>query len=470
MSRLEKRVSDQRVMHKKRVLFLICSFFAMLAVACATYFIFAGDVAFEKVKRPINNILSGTGKITVLVMGVDERADDVGRSDTLFVATVDTNTKEVAMLSVPRDTRMRIPGHGWDKINHAYAYGGYKLSMQAVEDLLGIPIDYYVLINLKGFTRIIDAIGGVDLHVEKRMYYTDPYDDDGGLVIDLKPGMQHMDGKTAIQYVRYRDEEGDIGRIQRQQNFLKAVLTQVASPAIITKVPALIKEVSGLLKTDMSTNEMLNLAKIINDAAKQGLKTDMVPGKPAYISDVSYWLPDIVELRDHVAKTLGLKPDEKYANTARQLAGEYETSIPKEMKIVELPKTDSKANQQDKDKKKAADADKTAKQPLKPNGKVTVDILNASGSPAAAEKMAAILRGQGFEVAGITTIGGGNRNTVITTHTDESAVVSKLTTLPFQYVLQVDSDSSKSTHATVVVGGDFAGVKKEEKDPPPKKQ
>ena len=95
-----------------------------------------------------------------------------------------------------------------------------------VEDLLDTPVDHYVLVNTRSFPRIIDAIGGIDLYVESRMYYVDEWDDavPGGLVIDLYPGMQHMDGITAMSYVRYRDEEGDIGRIARQQRFMSTVM------------------------------------------------------------------------------------------------------------------------------------------------------------------------------------------------------------------------------------------------------
>lgn len=94
---------------------------------------------------------------------------------------------------------MKIKGHGYDKINAAYAYGDRKLSQQTVEGLLGIKIDHYIVIDIHGFTKIIDALGGVDIDVEKRMYYEDPWDDDGGLYIDLQPGMQHMDGKRPLR-------------------------------------------------------------------------------------------------------------------------------------------------------------------------------------------------------------------------------------------------------------------------------
>ena len=159
-------------------------------------------------------------KKNIVVMGVDERSDDVGRSDTLFVVMFDSSNKSASLLSVPRDTRVRIEGHGWDKINHAYAYGGRELTQKTVEELLGIKINNYVMVDFKGFTGLVDAIGGIDIDVEKDMYYHDTWD---GFTVDLKKGRQHLDGKTAIQYVRFRDEEGDIGRIRRQQHSRQGV-------------------------------------------------------------------------------------------------------------------------------------------------------------------------------------------------------------------------------------------------------
>ncbi|MDD4722947.1 MAG: LCP family protein, partial [Acidaminococcaceae bacterium] len=179
-------------------------------------------------------------KKNIVVMGVDKREGDVGRSDTLFVVMFDAKNNHASLLSIPRDTMVKIPQNGWDKINHAYAYGGHKMTSQTVEEFLGIRINNYVIIDFKGFVRIIDAIGGIDIDVEKNMHYTDPYDDDG-LVINLNKGWQHLDGKKAIEYVRYRDEEGDIGRIKRQQKFIASVYHKITSPKILLKVPGLIK-------------------------------------------------------------------------------------------------------------------------------------------------------------------------------------------------------------------------------------
>lgn len=461
MSRLEERIVEQKNKRVKKTFAIMGILVAILAVASASYYWFSGG-AIEKDKEK-GSIVSPQNKINIMVLGVDERGDDVGRSDTLFVITVDTNTKEVAMLSIPRDTRVKIPGKGWDKINHAYAFGGHKLTQQAVEGLLGIKIDHHIMVNIAGFKKIIDAIGGVTIDVEKRMYYNDPYDDNGGLVINLRPGVQRMDGETAIQYVRYRDEEGDIGRVERQQKFLKAVLKEVASPGVITKIPAIIREVNSVIKSDMSTSEMLNLAKILNDASKKGLKTDMVPGKPAYIDDVSYWLPDVMGIRKHVAQTLGVTLEDKYVTATQREATEYESSIPKEMKIIDTPKPvqatkEVKAPEKAKtDKGTTAKTADTTKTPAKRTGKVRVEVVNASGVADAGDKIASILRGQGIEVVGVNTVGSSYKNSVVISNTDDSGVVNKLTGLPFKYSLQVTNDESKSTDGVVVIGKDYSG-------------
>lgn len=467
MSRLEERVVQQKNRRLKKTFAILGILLAILAVAGASYYWFSDGFSEKDKDKDKASIISPQNKINIMVLGVDERGDDVGRSDTLFVVTVDTNTKEVAMLSIPRDTRVKIPGKGWDKINHAYAFGGHKLTQQAVEGLLGIKIDHHIMINIAGFKKIIDALGGVTIDVEKRMYYNDPYDDNGGLVINLRQGVQRMDGNTAIQYVRYRDEEGDIGRVQRQQKFLKAVLNEVASPSVIPRIPNIIREVSNVIKSDMSTTEMLNLAKTLNDASKKGLRTDMIPGKPAYIDDVSYWLPDVMALRKHVAQTLGVTLEDKYVTATQREVTEYESSIPKEMKIIEQPKaappvqketkTPDKAKPTDKDAatKNTTDTSKTTTK--RPAGKVRVEVVNASGVPDAGDKIASTLRAQGIEVIGVNTVSSSYRTTVVISNTEDSTVVNKLTGLPFKYSLQVTNDAGKSADGVVVIGKDYVG-------------
>ncbi len=463
MSSLQERVEKQRKNRSRRILTIVLVLFVFMATVGASYYWF--DSKFFGNKRSADSgMMVAQDKMTVMIMGVDSRADDVGRSDTLMVATVDPNKKEAALLSIPRDTRVKIAGHGYDKINHAYAFGGHKLSKDTVEGLIGVPIDYYILIDIKAFSRIIDAIGGIDIDVEKRMYYEDPYDDSEGhpLVINLRPGMQHMNGETAIQYVRYRDEEGDIGRISRQQKFMKAVLDKLATPSIIPKLPAIIQEISSAVKTDMSVSKMISLAGIIKDAKEKGLKTTMVPGKPAYIDDISYWLPDVVALRKALAETLDVKMDDKVANAMKQQAVEYETSIPKEMKILDTPKEIKKTTDQAKDKTKDEKTKETSKD--KPDNKKTaskapstirVEVVNASGIDGAGAEVAAILKRQGFVVSGVSTLTAPYKNTVVMANTSNEAVVGKFSGLPFSYSLQAN-DSSDGSQATVIIGKDYA--------------
>lgn len=444
MTRLDQRLSAQRQTRIKRSVIVVTGLLFFALVTAASYFLFSSGLDKNKNKRT-GNFISAQDKVNILVMGVDERSDDVGRSDTMFVITVDTKTKSVALLSIPRDTRLKIPGHGWDKINHAYAEGGVNLSKQAVENLLGIPMDYTVTISFSGFVKMIDALGGVTIDVDKRMYYSDPYDDDGGLLIDLRPGLQRLNGQSAVQYVRYRDEEGDIGRVARQQKFLKAVLQEAGKAQTVAKLPELIKQFAGAVRTDMPVGEMLKLIPIVRDAAQQGLSTDSVDGTPVYIQDVSYWLPNIVDLRQKVANSQGVVIDERYMEISRRLAQEYEKSLPREIRVANQTTT----------AKEAAKPDTKAD-----NGKINVEIFNASGHSDAGEKMSAFLLGRGFAVADVINTSTIRKNTVIVLHPGSnpaitSAVVDKLNKMPFTYSLQISSDDAKDAQVTVVIGQDY---------------
>lgn len=311
-------------------------FLCFIAAAAAGALFASNSLLDRSGNQAEDGLMTAKDKSTIMIMGVDTREDDVGRSDTLMLATIDPKKDQAALLSIPRDTRVKIKGHGFDKINAAYAFGsakggvlgGEKLAQDTVENFLGVNVDHYIVINTHAFQKIIDALGGIDINVEKRMYYEDPWDDDGGLLIDLQPGMQHMDGKTAVTYVRYRDEEGDIGRIKRQQKFVAACMDKLTSPSIIPKLPVVISEVVSSVKTDLSVRQLLEFAGTLKESRKNGLKTDMVPGKPLYINGVSYWIPDIAELRATLANTLGLHLSGRAQQEMERAQQEYKNSIP----------------------------------------------------------------------------------------------------------------------------------------------
>lgn len=233
-------------------------------------------------------------RINVLILGTDdgdsEFKDAPKRADVMMVASFNPANSEVALLSLPRDTRVTIPGKGTDKINHAYAYGGVDLAEKTVAQLLPIPIHHYVLLDWQGFISAVNIIGGVDYYVEQDMDYEDPY---AGLTIHLEKGFQHLDGQMAGEYVRFRhDELGDIGRVQRQQRFLKAVTEELFSVHNILKLPALLGTVNQYMTTDMDEFTLLRLANTFRVLGREKINTQMLYGEFKTIGGVSYWVTD----------------------------------------------------------------------------------------------------------------------------------------------------------------------------------
>ena len=392
-----------------------------------------------------NGMETSSRVMHVMILGVDRREDDVGRSDTMMVTAVDMDQKKAALLSVPRDTRVKIDGYGYEKINHAYAYGGHKLSQNAIENLLGVSIDHYILIDTKAFERIIDAIGGIDINVEKRMYYEDPWDDNGGLVIDLYPGEQHLDGKKAIQYVRYRDGEGDIGRIGRQQHFIKAVLAKVISPEMLPRLPKLVEEVSSAIKTDMSLAELLEFANTMKSVHDNGLTAQMVPGQPAYIDDVSYWIPDITDLRALLASELGSNLTAEASDKAQADEDAYMDDLPKELKLT-AAKSLGKLVTANSDEAKTDDNDE---EPLKPD-EISVMVINDSGINGAGARVASILQSKGFIISGVET--GKTSSREQTTITTSARNTNLFYGMPFKCVIM---DGGGTNQAVVRIGLDY---------------
>ena len=442
----------------------------IVAAVCAfIYLLFS----YFNPERGMDNLAPGDRlslKKNIIVLGVDERAEehDVGRSDTLFVVMFDTKNKAASLLSVPRDTRVRIKGHGWDKINHAYAYGGRELTQKTTEELLGIKINNYVMVDFKGFVGLVDAIGGVDINVEKNMYYYDTWD---GFRIDLKKGMQHMDGKTAIQYVRYRDEEGDIGRIRRQQHFIMAVYDRITSANMLLHIPGLAKQLTNMVKTDLPLTDMVDLGRALHAMVKaKGLAMATVPGTPEYIDGISYWLPDITDLREQMVKMQGATMTATYKSAAELMEKEYTAAVAKakqgddsgenkeavkEEKALAEKKAAKEKAAGKADAKTGVQAD--SKQPSKEvvnSGGTVVRLVNCSGSKSAGASAISKLKAAGF-----TVINGGSgelmaQTTVIST-TNNGAIVGRLSQVPFAHKLRISRDGAADCDGVVMLGADY---------------
>ncbi|WP_347489304.1 LCP family protein [Desulfoscipio sp. XC116] len=236
--------------------------------------------------------------INVLMMGVDERSDETSlRTDTMILANINNKDNRVALLSIPRDTKVNLPGHGVNKINAANVYGGPELAMEKVSELTGVAVDYYVLTNFGGFKDIVDALGGVTVDVEDDLNY-DEKAYGGAYSIHLKEGVQELDGDKALQYVRFRhDGLGDITRTQRQLKLLTAIGNETMQIGTITKLHKLVPQIYKNVKTNLKPAEMAALAKAARNLDNVQIVTQTMPGW--FLDDgASYWYVDPEKARE----------------------------------------------------------------------------------------------------------------------------------------------------------------------------
>ncbi|WNR45036.1 LCP family protein [Paenibacillus roseipurpureus] len=222
----------------------------------------------------------GKQRVNILLLGGDSRGmvkNELPRSDSIMLASIDPVTKKAYLFSILRDTYVKIPGEGEDRINTAITTGGPNLAMKTVSDLLGIPVQYYVYTDFKGFIALIDAVGGIDIDVEKDMKYSDS-EDDHVYDINLKKGQQHLDGKTALQYVRFRhDALSDFSRTERQRKFLTAVASKMQSTSSLIKLPRILNAIDPYIDTNLSVTDMLKLGSLGYEAKADGIISSQLP-------------------------------------------------------------------------------------------------------------------------------------------------------------------------------------------------
>jgi LCP family protein required for cell wall assembly len=239
-------------------------------------------VAYIRGETKPDNAFPGKRKLTILVVGADENRDNrkrvvdsMARTDTILVAQVDFVNQRINALSIPRDTLVRIPRHGWGKINSAHALGGPRLLVETVSNLLGnLQIDHVVIVSYKAFEEAIDALGGVTIEVEKRMYYRDNW---GDLHVDLQPGVQRLNGYQALGYVRYRHSDSDFHRIERQQKFMRAVTERLKDPSVWMRVPQVLAAGLRHTRTTMEFEQLFALALFARQLSDEQIRTETLP-------------------------------------------------------------------------------------------------------------------------------------------------------------------------------------------------
>ncbi len=243
---------------------------------------------------PSNEISSPkiTERLTILLAGVDHRPgeDSISNTDTMLIAQVDPQVAQIRLLSIPRDTQVEIPGYGKGKINAVARLGkGLKTTETVLEEVCGQKIDGYILTNFAGFKDIIDTLGGINLTVEKDMYYVTGDSQDG--VINLKKGTQRLNGTQALQYARFRqDALADISRTIRQQAILKAMAKEFGQVKTLSKLPWLIPQVYRNVQTDLSIGQIWSLVNIFTHFGNSiEIVSQTLPGNFVIEKGMSYW-------------------------------------------------------------------------------------------------------------------------------------------------------------------------------------
>ncbi|KOO50416.1 LytR family transcriptional regulator [Priestia koreensis] len=259
---------------KKKWLWIVLGIVAVLLLSTGAYaysIYHSVRETFNQTEEPLHREKSSQRKeqvnlnqndpISILLLGVDEREKDRGRSDSMMLLAVNPKTNSVKMVSIPRDTRTEIVGKGKvDKINHAYAFGGVEMSIETVENFLHVPIDYYVKVNMESFKDIVDAVGGV--HVQNPFSFSS-----GGYT--FKKGELDLDGNEALAYSRMRkqDPRGDFGRQERQRQIIQAVIKEGASLSSLTNYQDILDSIAKNMKTNLTFDDMIRIQKNYKNAS-----------------------------------------------------------------------------------------------------------------------------------------------------------------------------------------------------------
>jgi LCP family protein required for cell wall assembly len=231
---------------------------------------------------------SSSERINILFLGADARTPQTqGYTDSINILSIDKNTKEVSILSIPRDTRVQIAGKGVDKINSAYAYGDINTTKETVENFLKVRIDYYVLVDFTDFKEMVDSLGGITMNVEPHISAVRPE-------LHGKTGVSKLTGDEALIYVRFRqDSESEGGRMKRHREAITALINEALNPSNILQAPTVLNQLRKNVKTDIPPLETTVIEKLITGFNIDNAKTGVVTGEYTHINGINYMIPDM---------------------------------------------------------------------------------------------------------------------------------------------------------------------------------
>ena len=409
--------SERRASAIKRTLVIVLAL-ALLVIGGGAAYVYlqlaaAGRIMEDNSLQPVDmgNTLTerkADQPFTMVLLGADYRKGETeARADTIIVARIDPETRRVWLLSIPRDTRVEIPGYGVDKINAAHFYGGPKLVVETVTAFTGIPINHYAEIDFTGFRKMVDALGGVWVDVD--VLIDDDKADSGtaNKVTRIEPGYQLLNGEAALTYVRSRDfPDADFTRMKHQQTFFKALADQATKLDSVLKVPGMVKDVAQYIKTDLSMRELIDIALALRSMGASGIDTATLTGE---------WRTPYVWTDEERMDVL----------VGAMLAG------------------------------RSFDGTATVDTEV-PRSTISVTIRNGAGIEGCASATSDILSGLGYAVAGV-----GNANqfvyeeTLVVYKSDRAAAVQISSELPKAKVVESRGMYEFDTDILVVVGKDY---------------
>ncbi|MER2113317.1 LCP family protein [Solibacillus isronensis] len=342
---MKTRQNKKKGSSKFRLFLKVSMLLTLSLVICATaYGVYltkqaehAADSAYEVIEdREMSDqrevkVEPAQDNVSILILGVDdsEKRDqgaDNSRTDALLLATLNNKTKTVKLVSIPRDSYVYIPHIGYnDKINHAHARGGTLASIETVEELFDIPIDYYLRVNFNAFIDIVDALGGIEAEVPYAMLEKDEFDRN---TVNLQPGLQTLGGREALALARTRKQDNDIERGKRQQEIIQAIASKASSFTSISKYDDILAAVGNNMKTDMTFTEMKSFFSYLSNGMPR-IDTLTLEGYDDMSTGVYYYKLDeeALEETSHILKShLGLTPEStNISGTSSQSNSAYTT-------------------------------------------------------------------------------------------------------------------------------------------------
>lgn len=296
MERVKKRRKVKKRWTPLKIMLLIALVLVVGVGGFIGYTYYQVDQTVKKIQSPVKNtgdkVVEEQKPVSVLLLGVDQRPGERGRSDSIMVMTLNPTRNESRLISIPRDTKVDIVGKGTnDKINHAYSFGGPEMAIKTVEKFLDIPINYYAEINMEGFTSLVDAVGGVTVNNDIDFTVSGTH---------FPVGKVNLDGESALKFtrMRYEDPRGDFGRQMRQREVIAQVANKLSSDVSVSNFNAIMDVVGKNAQTNVSFKPMRTLAFDYMDAFRnqKNLKLEGTGGKEG--DGIYYWHPTDDSLKE----------------------------------------------------------------------------------------------------------------------------------------------------------------------------